>query len=63
MNKRVNECTYPERVSCRGCPYSYNPALSDGGCMLHFDPQAYKHEPGKLPVRVKPLPPGAVAVE
>ena len=31
---KVAECIYPDRP-CRGCSQSYNPALYDGGCMLH----------------------------
>ena len=33
---KVKECIYPIRNSCRGCSHSYNPALYDGGCMLHY---------------------------
>lgn len=34
---RVEECVYPESVSCRGCSYSYRPDLYDGGCKLHYE--------------------------
>ena len=34
---RVEECVFPENVSCRGCSHSYRPDLYDGGCKLHFE--------------------------
>lgn len=37
MIERVQECICPERKSCRGCSYSYNPALYDGGCKLYYE--------------------------
>lgn len=37
MIAKVRECIYPESVNCRGCSHSYNPALYDGGCKLHYE--------------------------
>lgn len=37
MKDRVAACIYPDSTSCRGCSYSFNPALFDGGCMLHYE--------------------------
>ena len=37
MKDRVAACIYPDSTSCRGCSHSYNPALYDGGCMLHYE--------------------------
>ena len=37
MTERVAECRYPEANSCKGCSWSYNSALYDGGCMLHYE--------------------------
>lgn len=36
MISRVAECIYPEARNCRGCSYSYDPSLFDGGCKLHY---------------------------
>ena len=36
-NARVEECIFPENVSCRGCSHSYRPDLYDGGCRLHYE--------------------------
>ena len=36
MTQRVKECIHPEKDNCRGCSHSYNPALYDGGCKLHY---------------------------
>lgn len=34
---RVKECKQQNKDSCKGCKYSYNPALFDGGCLLHIE--------------------------
>lgn len=39
MKDRVAACIYPDSTSCRGCSYSFNPALFDGGCMLQYGAQ------------------------
>lgn len=39
MKDRVAACIYPDSTSCRGCSYSFNPALFDGGCMLQYGVQ------------------------
>lgn len=39
MKDRVAACIYPDSTSCRGCSYSFNPALYDGGCMLQYGAQ------------------------
>lgn len=43
---RVEECVFPEYVSCRGCSHSYRPDLSDGGCKLHFEAAARQEKGG-----------------
>lgn len=45
MTHRVEECIYPERGNCKGCEQSYNPALFDGGCMLHFKAEGDRQYP------------------
>ena len=40
---RVAECIHPERKSCRGCSESLDPALYDGGCMLHYGERGGKN--------------------
>lgn len=37
MTDRVAECVHPEFISCRGCSWSYEPSLFDGGCKLHYE--------------------------
>lgn len=39
MKDRVAACIYPDSTSCRGCSYSFNPTLFDGGCMLQYGAQ------------------------
>lgn len=39
MKDRVAACIYPDSTSCRGCSYSFNPALFDGGCMFQYGAQ------------------------
>ena len=39
MKDRVAACIYPDSTSCRGCSYSFNPVLFDGGCMLQYGAQ------------------------
>ena len=56
MYTRVDECIYPEKMSCRGCPYSYDPTLFDGGCKLHYEPEAFLYEPGELPIPIDSVP-------
>ncbi len=34
METKIAECIKPDRP-CRGCSYSHNPALYDGGCTLY----------------------------
>jgi hypothetical protein len=40
MTDRVAECVHPEAGNCRGCNWSYEPRLSDGGCKLHYEREA-----------------------
>lgn len=49
MIDRVAECVHPEAGSCRGCNWSYEPSLFDGGCKLHYEREADGMEGLKSP--------------
>lgn len=31
------DCEHPDQVGCKGCKYSYDPRLFDGGCKLIYE--------------------------
>lgn len=37
MKDRVAACIYPDSTSCRGCSYSFNPALFDGAVCSNME--------------------------
>ena len=43
----IPECVYPNRDGCRGCEFSRDPKVSDGGCKLRYPDEGQNYERSK----------------
>jgi hypothetical protein len=39
---KPEDCPHKDKETCKGCAYSYYPALYDGGCKILYPPKEEK---------------------